>query len=143
MFISIHGSVFRTWKRFATIVTNFCYSTLNTNPAIEMPRSRRRHRESRSQSRSSMYRLEKRRRVETEDSLRKSAGSFEISTRRKQSDRTKRSHHRRSPTSTRHGYRQRHRENREERTHSTTRRKYRDRTIKDRSPVKVKTNQLI
>lgn len=36
MFISIHGSVFRTWKRIATIVTNFCYTTLNPNPAIEV-----------------------------------------------------------------------------------------------------------
>lgn len=37
-----------------------------------MPRSRRRHRESRSRSRSSGYRLEKRRRVENEESPRKS-----------------------------------------------------------------------
>lgn len=38
-----------------------------------MPRSRRRHRESRSHSRSSGYRLEKRRRVENDDSLNKSS----------------------------------------------------------------------
>lgn len=137
MFISVHGSVFRTWKRLATIVTNFCYSTLSANPAIEMPRSRRRHRESRSQSRSSGYRLEKRRRVETEDSPRKSIGSYDTSSRRKQSDRSKRSHHRRSPTSSRHGHRQRHREDREDRSQSTSRRRHRDRVAKDRSPVKA------
>lgn len=67
--------------------------------------------------------------------------SYDTSSRRKQPDRSKRSHHRRSPTSSRHGHRQRHREDREERSQSTSRRRHRDRVAKDRSPVKVKTNQ--
>lgn len=36
MFISVHGSVFRTWKRLATIVTNFCFNPLPAHPAIEV-----------------------------------------------------------------------------------------------------------
>lgn len=67
--------------------------------------------------------------------------SYDTSSRRKQPDRSKRSHHRRSPTSSRHGHRQRHREDKEERSQSTSRRRHRDRVAKDRSPVKVKTNQ--
>lgn len=66
----------------------------------------------------------------------------DTSSRRKQPDRSKRSHHRRSPTSSRHGHRQRHRDeraDRDERSHSTSRRRHRDRVVKDRSPVKVKT----
>lgn len=68
--------------------------------------------------------------------------SYDISSRRKPSDRSKRSHHRRSPTSSRHGHR-RHREDREDQTHSTSRRRNRDRVIKDRSPVKVKSSQYL
>lgn len=67
--------------------------------------------------------------------------SYDTTSRRKQSDRSKRSHHRRSPTSSRHGHRQRHREEREDRSQSTSRRRHRDRVAKDRSPVKVKTIQ--
>lgn len=66
--------------------------------------------------------------------------SYETSSRRKQPDRSKRSHHRRSPTSSRHGHRQRHRD---ERSHSTSRRRPRERPAKDRTtPVKVKPFQL-
>lgn len=68
--------------------------------------------------------------------------SYETSSRRKQADRTKRSHHRRSPTSSRHGHRQRHRDEREERSNSTSRRRHRDRGVKDRSPIKVKKYQF-
>lgn len=64
--------------------------------------------------------------------------SYETSSRRKQSDRSKRSHHRRSPTSSRHGHRQRHRDDREDRSHSVSRRRHRERGAKDRSPAKVK-----
>lgn len=75
--------------------------------------------------------------------FRLSPRSYDTSSRRKQSDRSKRSHHRRSPTSSRHGHRQRHnrdnREDRDDRSHSTSRRRHRDRVVKDRSPVKVKT----
>lgn len=124
MFISIHGSVFRTWKRIANIFSGFCY-TLNTIQAIEMPRTRRRHRESRSRSRSSVGYREKRRRLENEDSPQKSVGSYDTTAqRRKQPERSKRSHHRRSPTSSRRGHRLRHRE---DRSHSNSRRRHRER----------------
>lgn len=67
------------------------------------------------------------------------ADSYETSSRRKQPDRSKRSHLRRSPTSSRHGHRQRHRD---ERSHSTSRRRHRERPAKDRTtPVKVKPTQ--
>lgn len=67
------------------------------------------------------------------------ADSYETSSRRKQPDRSKRSHLRRSPTSSRHGHRQRHRD---ERSHSTSRRRHRERPAKDRTtPVKVKPIQ--
>lgn len=40
MFISIHGSVFRTWKRIATVFNNFCYNIPNPNLlAIEVSTS--------------------------------------------------------------------------------------------------------
>lgn len=70
------------------------------------------------------------------------ARSYDTSSRRKPADRSKRSHHRRSPTSSRHGHRQRHREERDDRSQSVgSRRRHRDRVVKDRSPVKVKPNQ--
>uniref|UniRef100_A0A0K8TRV9 dual-specificity kinase n=1 Tax=Tabanus bromius TaxID=304241 RepID=A0A0K8TRV9_TABBR len=87
-----------------------------------MPRTRRRH-HSRSRSRSSGGYREKRRRIESSESPRKSISSYDRASRRK-TERSKRSHHRRSPTSGRRGHRHRHRD---ERSHSNSRRRHRER----------------
>lgn len=71
--------------------------------------------------------------------------SYDTSSHRKKSDRSKRSHHRRSPESSRRGHRQQ--RHRDDRSQSTSRRRHRERAAakerQDRTtPVKVKTNQF-
>lgn len=67
--------------------------------------------------------------------------SYDTLTHKKKTERSKRSHHRRSPTSSRRG----HRRHREERSQSTSRRRHRERAAKvdTTTQVKVKTKQLI
>ncbi|XP_037909667.1 uncharacterized protein LOC119650721 isoform X2 [Hermetia illucens] len=75
MFIRIQEPALKTWKRVSHILNSLWSKLYQPLPAIEMPRTRRRH-HSKSRSRSSGGYREKRRRIDSDESSRRSISRY-------------------------------------------------------------------